>query len=243
MLLPALSHAKGKAKSIQCLNNLKQIGVATLNYAHDSSGQVPINVPLDATLTWASLLVTNQNLKPLEVLLCPSYPPLRFTNWFRTFGVRLDPPTNCIKGSFGEFLQVEAVASPVDYLHLADTTSRGRQGIGSQQFYCFRAALGPRAQVQLKRRVGGHFNRFEARDTLGPQGHFELAREGHVALVRVEVEAHLRARRSALDQRVPVLARDPFEPVGVERDVEREALVGDLIERYGGGRAHGRRVP
>ena len=157
MLLPALSHAKGKAKSIQCLNNLKQIGVATLTYAHDSSGLVPINVPLDATLTWASLLVTNQNLKPLEVLLCPSYPPLRFTNWFRTFGVRLDPPTNCIKGSFGEFLQVEAVASPVDYLHLADTTSRGRQGIGSQQFYCFRAASENEIHGRHNQRANGFF--------------------------------------------------------------------------------------
>lgn len=157
LLLPALSNAKGKAKSIQCLNNLKQIGIATLTYAHDSSGLVPINVPLDATLTWASLLVTNQNLKPLEVLLCPSYPPLRFTNWFRTFGVRLDPPTNCIKGSFGEFLQVEAVASPVDYVHLADTTSRGRQGIGSQQFYCFRAASENEIHGRHKQRANGFF--------------------------------------------------------------------------------------
>jgi len=32
MLLPALSKAKGKAKTVQCLNNNKQLGMSTLLY-------------------------------------------------------------------------------------------------------------------------------------------------------------------------------------------------------------------
>ncbi len=35
MLLPALSQAKEKAKAVQCVNNLKQIGLAASTYAHD----------------------------------------------------------------------------------------------------------------------------------------------------------------------------------------------------------------
>ena len=41
MLLPALSKARDKAKSIHCTNNLKQIGSAILMYTGDYNDQVP----------------------------------------------------------------------------------------------------------------------------------------------------------------------------------------------------------
>ena len=96
LLAPALTNAKGKTHQVQCLNNLKQIGVATLMYAQDNGGLVPINYPLAVgtnLVTWASLLSTNQNLRPLDLFVCPAYAPRRYTNWTRTYGVRLDPPT------------------------------------------------------------------------------------------------------------------------------------------------------
>ena len=41
MLLPALAKAKGRALSIQCLNNVKQIGLATHLYANDFQDDLP----------------------------------------------------------------------------------------------------------------------------------------------------------------------------------------------------------
>ena len=41
MLLPALNHARDRAKSIYCINNLKQMGQVTVFYADDNSGWLP----------------------------------------------------------------------------------------------------------------------------------------------------------------------------------------------------------
>jgi len=42
MLLPALSQARAKARSISCLSNLKQLGLATTMYAGDNDGSFPM---------------------------------------------------------------------------------------------------------------------------------------------------------------------------------------------------------
>ena len=41
LLLPALANAKGKAWATACLNNLKQIGVASVMYADDNEDSLP----------------------------------------------------------------------------------------------------------------------------------------------------------------------------------------------------------
>ena len=99
---------------------------------------IQIDAPLEPKTTWGSLLSSNQNLKTLDLFVCPTYAPKRFTNWFETYGVRQDPPRESTAGDFGEFLKTDTIFNPTEYLHLADTTSRGRQGIGAAQYY-FRA--------------------------------------------------------------------------------------------------------
>src|SRR6187397_1478236 len=44
MLLPALAKAKDKAKAIACINNLKQIGLASVLYRNDADDRFPPRV-------------------------------------------------------------------------------------------------------------------------------------------------------------------------------------------------------
>jgi prepilin-type N-terminal cleavage/methylation domain-containing protein/prepilin-type processing-associated H-X9-DG protein len=52
LLLPALSRAKTKAQGIQCLNNLKQFGIAWTLYNGDYSERVPPNIAGDDPKSW-----------------------------------------------------------------------------------------------------------------------------------------------------------------------------------------------
>ena len=45
MLLPALSKAKAKAKQTECINNLKQVGLAVLSYAEDQGAGAGVLEP------------------------------------------------------------------------------------------------------------------------------------------------------------------------------------------------------
>lgn len=155
MLLPALSKAKSKAKQTQCLNNLKQVGLAVLMYAEEKQERFQYASPLDTKFTWGALLYSNQNLGSLSIFRCPAYPPYAFTNyytnWYSTFGVWSDPPETVTSGEFKQDLVVSAIQNPVGYLHLADTTSRGRQGLGGVQFHTFRT----NSQMEVHARHNG----------------------------------------------------------------------------------------
>jgi prepilin-type N-terminal cleavage/methylation domain-containing protein/prepilin-type processing-associated H-X9-DG protein len=54
LLLPALAKAKGRAASISCLNNLRQIGIASQMYAHDNEDCLPQSSHLG--LSWVGKL-------------------------------------------------------------------------------------------------------------------------------------------------------------------------------------------
>jgi prepilin-type N-terminal cleavage/methylation domain-containing protein/prepilin-type processing-associated H-X9-DG protein len=157
LLMPTLSKAKSRALATQCANNLKQIGIATLLYLQDHNGLIQLDAPLEPGKTWAAILSSNQNLKPYDLFVCPTYSPKRFTNWFLTYGVRQDPPTEQTQGDFGEVLKAESIPHPADYLHVADTTSRGKQGVGAQQYYYFRMQNEKEVHARHDLRANGLF--------------------------------------------------------------------------------------
>lgn len=179
MLLPALSKAKAKAKQVQCINNLKQVGLAVLMYAEEKQDHVKIASLLDTKFTWGALLYSNQNISSLSVFRCPAYPPYKYTNWFTnwycTFGVWSDPPNTVTSGELQEDLAVSAIQSPANYLHLADTTSRGRQGWGAVQFHTFRT----NAQMEVHARHNG------AADGWFFDGHVEGVRRARLEELKI----------------------------------------------------------
>ena len=68
MLLPALSRAKLSATRIVCVDNLKQLGLATAMYVHDFDGYYPSS---NASYKWPEALRPGyQNFK---ILLCPDH--------------------------------------------------------------------------------------------------------------------------------------------------------------------------
>jgi prepilin-type N-terminal cleavage/methylation domain-containing protein/prepilin-type processing-associated H-X9-DG protein len=157
MLLPVLSTSKSKAKQIQCLSNLKEVGLSVLLYADEHKNRIRIASPLDNQFTWGGLLFSNQLAGSRSVYLCPAHPPREFTNWFRTYGVWSDPPPAVTAGEYNEYVVVSAIPNPVGYMHLADTTSRGRMGLGSVQFHSFRTNSTQEVHARHNRTASGWF--------------------------------------------------------------------------------------
>src|SRR3954465_12271871 len=67
MLLPSLSRAKGSAQRVSCLNNLRELGLATQMYLTDNQDFYP---PRESRSRWPDRLYDNYG-KNLKLLLCP----------------------------------------------------------------------------------------------------------------------------------------------------------------------------
>jgi prepilin-type N-terminal cleavage/methylation domain-containing protein len=81
MLLPALSQAKGRAQATQCLNNARQLGIATALYTGENADAYPCGVNIKNDATWSdptawhimlmAHLAGNTNLGS-KVFACPA---------------------------------------------------------------------------------------------------------------------------------------------------------------------------
>ena len=67
MLLPSLSKAQGKARSVSCVNNLRQLSLAARYYLDDNSEYYP---PRQQTNTWPNRFREGYNNK--QLLVCPN---------------------------------------------------------------------------------------------------------------------------------------------------------------------------
>jgi prepilin-type N-terminal cleavage/methylation domain-containing protein/prepilin-type processing-associated H-X9-DG protein len=78
LLLPALARAKEKSKQIQCVSQLRQVGIAMHAFATEHRDKFPCHVPLrdGGVLTrpnaWEHFLTLSNELASTRVLICPS---------------------------------------------------------------------------------------------------------------------------------------------------------------------------
>jgi prepilin-type N-terminal cleavage/methylation domain-containing protein/prepilin-type processing-associated H-X9-DG protein len=73
MLLPSLARAKEAGKRINCVSNLRQIGISANIYADENNGFYPPRPGGAITERWPAAL--RDGYRNLKVLLCPSDPP------------------------------------------------------------------------------------------------------------------------------------------------------------------------
>lgn len=69
LLLPALSAAKRRAQQIQCLNNVKQLTLASYMYATDTGSHAAYNNPNNPDTLWMG---SDYYGKQMKILICPS---------------------------------------------------------------------------------------------------------------------------------------------------------------------------
>jgi len=99
MLLPALSKAREKARQAHCMNNLKQIGLATFMYVDDFGGYLPKNA-YTSNLSWTAYLTDDwwggvDMQHPVYVAMrsctCPSGPKRTVVQWNYAYGSPYKP--------------------------------------------------------------------------------------------------------------------------------------------------------
>ncbi len=87
MLLPALAKAQERAKRISCLNNEKQLSLASLMYSDEDPKGIFANTPNDYSDD-ASWLYDNNYIRSVKTYLCPSTRNLIRTNLYRNLATK-----------------------------------------------------------------------------------------------------------------------------------------------------------
>jgi prepilin-type N-terminal cleavage/methylation domain-containing protein/prepilin-type processing-associated H-X9-DG protein len=114
MLLPALSKAKAKAKRVQCINNLRNIGMAAMVYAGDHKDEAPVSTP-----RWFIVLVpylerNQSDLSANRIFVCPDYPDKQQVICY-VVNAWLDGASQGVKP-----VKLTTVRRPTESIYLAD---------------------------------------------------------------------------------------------------------------------------
>jgi prepilin-type N-terminal cleavage/methylation domain-containing protein/prepilin-type processing-associated H-X9-DG protein len=154
LLLPALAKAKQRAVAIKCLNNLKQIGIASVMYANDNEDSLPLSS--HEGLSWIATL--QPDLAGTNLHFCPlDTNTMRVSSYaVNDFLLPADPV-----GSRPEYTRYTAVPNPSDTMMMAEISD----GTTTDHFHFFDPYESPPGaayatapfflSVAVKRHLGG----------------------------------------------------------------------------------------
>ena len=152
MLLPALSKAREKARSINCINNLKQVALSQAMYAGDYEGRIGTH-RYNSTV-WHDCIRTEGYLSsttaPNEIV-CPGRAPFKWTHHYRVYGgityARTVPSSILIEEYFprpgdGVLKTCPAIltfkiAQPAGFIMLGDTYCPTMEAAGNGEQYMY----------------------------------------------------------------------------------------------------------
>jgi len=127
MLLPALAKAKEKAKKVNCINNLHQLGIGFLMYLNDNREFIPRATSGNNSSTmWWMLIIPNiggsntNDLTRAQVLICPSYPDKTEAVCYAVNGWHFNGPTDTVGSEEQQPTKVSQFYKPADTLYLVD---------------------------------------------------------------------------------------------------------------------------
>ena len=127
MLLPALSKAKGKAKKVNCYNNMKQMGLAMLLYADENDswvarGNVPYWWQIYIPYLGGSKAARDQYGR-VKVYTCTSYPDKRQLICYVVNAWQFSSPKDMTGQEVNGLTKITRVRQPVETVYLADNES------------------------------------------------------------------------------------------------------------------------
>ncbi|MFH1904225.1 MAG: prepilin-type N-terminal cleavage/methylation domain-containing protein [bacterium] len=124
MLLPALSKARGMARSIKCVSNLRQLALATTMYAGDWEGYFPRYGVADPSRT-----VLYPYFRDYSLMHCPSRKPGNAINYYYNKAINDNDGTIYYLGTESK------VVKPSDTILMGEMSNGTFGGAGTDYFY------------------------------------------------------------------------------------------------------------
>ena len=137
MLLPALAQARAKARSISCINNLKQCRLAMEMYAQDHDGMAHMyEYTGTVEYRWNRRLLEGKYMTDPACFVCPSQRPYTYVNQTQTYGALMEIPSADRVYLSGTprwtFLRLGRLDNPSKYVTLGDTAYVSGDNTGLQ---------------------------------------------------------------------------------------------------------------
>ena len=127
MLLPALAKAKEQGKQANCYSNLRQLGLAMILYADDSTGLIPRG---NEPYWWQVYIPYLGGTAPIrdqygriKVYTCPSYPDKRQVMCYVVNAWQFSSPRDMVGIDLNGLYKVTRIQKPTETIYFTDNES------------------------------------------------------------------------------------------------------------------------